>query len=117
MKKILIVLACFALVSPAYAKHNKNKSKHKGLPPGLAKKVERGGELPPGWQKKLVRGEVLDEDIYSRGVMLSDEERGGIPPSPAGTSLLRVEDKIIRVMDATRTILDVFDVGGKRYNR
>ena len=25
-----------------------------GLPPGLAKKVRRGGTLPPGWQKKMV---------------------------------------------------------------
>ncbi len=32
------------------------RKKAKGLPPGLAKEVARGGELPPGWQKKCVRG-------------------------------------------------------------
>ena len=36
-----------------------------------------------------------------------------LPPSPIGTKLLKVENKIIRVMDATRTVLDVFEVGKK----
>ena len=27
--------------------------RYKSLPPGLKKKVARGGQLPPGWQKKL----------------------------------------------------------------
>ncbi len=27
--------------------------KHKRLPPGLAKKYARTGQLPPGWQKKM----------------------------------------------------------------
>ena len=27
--------------------------RYRSLPPGLRKKVERGGQLPPGWQKKL----------------------------------------------------------------
>jgi hypothetical protein len=29
--------------------------KHRGLPPGLAKKYARTGQLPPGWQKKMER--------------------------------------------------------------
>jgi hypothetical protein len=28
-------------------------SQYRGLPPGLQKKVARGGQLPPGWQKKM----------------------------------------------------------------
>lgn len=27
--------------------------RYRALPPGLRKKVARGGQLPPGWQKKL----------------------------------------------------------------
>ena len=27
--------------------------RYRALPPGLQKKVARGGQLPPGWQKKL----------------------------------------------------------------
>ncbi len=38
----------------------KNKVKKKSLPPGLAKKLARGGTLPPGWQMKVARGEVID---------------------------------------------------------
>jgi len=27
--------------------------RYRNLPPGLQKKIARGGQLPPGWQKKL----------------------------------------------------------------
>jgi hypothetical protein len=27
--------------------------RYRSLPPGLQKKVERGGQLPPGWRKKI----------------------------------------------------------------
>jgi hypothetical protein len=27
--------------------------RYRSLPPGLQKKIARGGQLPPGWQKKL----------------------------------------------------------------
>ena len=27
--------------------------RYRNLPPGLQKKVARGGQLPPGWQKKF----------------------------------------------------------------
>lgn len=29
------------------------RPKYRNLPPGLQKKVARGGQLPPGWQKKM----------------------------------------------------------------
>lgn len=32
---------------------SKDKKGEKSLPPGLQKKLERGGELPPGWKKKI----------------------------------------------------------------
>jgi hypothetical protein len=111
MKKIIILLACFALLSPAYAKQGNKNKKQKSLPPGLEKKIQSGKELPPGWQKKIVKGEVLDKDVYHNAVIVTREERYRLPPSPVGTKLLKIENKIIRVMDATRTILDVFEVG------
>jgi len=33
--------------------HEYYTPRYKSLPPGLQKKVARGGTLPPGWQKKL----------------------------------------------------------------
>ena len=113
MKKIITVFACLAILSPAYAKQGDKGNKHKKLPPGLAKKVSSGKQLPPGWQKKLAKGQVLDYEVYQNAVPLSKEERAKLPPSPIGTKLLKVENKIIRVMDATRTVLDVFEVGKK----
>jgi hypothetical protein len=44
----------------------------RNLPPGLQKKVARGGSLPPGWQKKVEPFPVALER--------------GLPPLPAGYS-------------------------------
>lgn len=97
-----------------YDKHKSN-NKGKELPPGLRKKLARGGELPPGWQKKLERGEVLDGDYYRYSTSLPEHVLRRLPAGPAGTSIRRVEDRIVRVMDATNTILDVFYPGMRGY--
>ncbi len=83
-------------------KHNKQKS----LPPGLQKKVARGGELPPGWQKKVARGEVLDGDLYEASNKLPREVLDQLK-NRAGTSVRQVEDRVVRILDATNVILDV----------
>lgn len=88
-------------------KHHKDKHKDKkSLPPGLQKKLARGGELPPGWQKKVARGEVLDAELYA---VSSDLPPGILEQieSVDGTSIRRVEDRVVRIMDATGLILDV----------
>lgn len=79
-----------------------DNQKHKDLPPGLQKKVERGGELPPGWKKKIRKGYVLDNDIFSHGVILN-----GKYPTIPGTSVYRVDDKVLRLSTATREIIDI----------
>ena len=50
-------------------------SRYRNLPPGLQKKLARGGTLPPGWQKKMEPfPAVLERDLvilpggYRRGV-------------------------------------------------
>jgi hypothetical protein len=83
-----------------------------GLPPGLQKKVARGKALPPGWQKKLARGEYIDDEYYGWGRALPDDLLHRLPPAPAGSEILQIEDQIIRLDAATRTILDVFGLGG-----
>lgn len=84
--------------------------KQKSLPPGLAKKVARGGRLPPGWQRKCAQGEVLPVEVYRQSYPLPPEVLVTLPPPPPGTILVAVSGKIIRVLHATREILDVFDV-------
>lgn len=93
-----------------YNQKNGKKDKKKALPPGLKKKLARGGNLPPGWQKKVIRGEVLDAEIYKYAVHVPYDLIKRLPLQPKGTALIKVEGKIVRLLEATGTILDVFDI-------
>jgi hypothetical protein len=84
--------------------------KKKSLPPGLRKKLERGGELPPGWQKKVARGEVLDADLYRQSRSLPDDLLDRLTDLPDGTEVRLLDDRAVRVIDDTRLILDVLSV-------
>jgi hypothetical protein len=95
---------------PAPAPEPPAVKKKKKLPPGLRKKVARGGALPPGWQKKVARGEVMDPAVYEHCRPLPPELVRSLPPQPQGTVLVTVEGKAVRLMEATLTILDVFDL-------
>lgn len=88
----------------------KHQKKYKTLPPGLQKKVSRGKELPPGWQKKLTPGESLDDHVYRQGQSLPEEILRRLPRQPLGSEMIQIEDKVIRLNSATRTILDVFNL-------
>ena len=90
-------------------KHGKN-GKGKSLPPGLAKKVERGESLPPGWQRKLSKGEIMSAEVYRQCHPLPDDVVVRLPPPPAGTILVTIDGKVVRLARATLEILDVFDV-------
>ena len=48
---------------------------YRNLPPGLQKKVARGGQLPPGWQKKL---RPFPVDLERRLPVLPPEYRRGV---------------------------------------
>lgn len=87
-----------------------SKQHNRNLPPGLQKKVARGQALPPGWQKKVAPGHSLDYHVYRQGESLPDALLQRLPPSPVGSEILRIENKIVRLNSATRTILDVFDL-------
>lgn len=83
-----------------------------GLPSGLQKKVASGTGLPPGWQTKLSRGTLLDHSYYRRGVMLPDELLRRLSPRPVGAEILRIDDQILLLDAGTRTIFDIFALGG-----
>ncbi len=82
-----------------------------GLPPGLQKKLDRGGELPPGWQKKLAAGQVMEKTVYEQAAPLPKNVFMTLPPQPHDTEIVTIEDKVVRVMKDTRQILDVFGLG------
>ena len=92
-----------------FSSKGKGKGKPKHLPPGLRKKLERGGELPPGWKDKVARGEVLDENLYSHSRRLPEDLIRRLP-YVEGTSIREIDNRVMRVQDATRTVLDVFDL-------
>jgi len=88
----------------------KNKVKKKSLPPGLAKKLARGGTLPPGWQMKVARGEVMDYEVYNNASSLPEELLRMLSSIPEGTVLLQVGNKIVKVIEASRKIVDLFEL-------
>lgn len=82
----------------------------RSLPPGLAKKMSRGGRLPPGWEAKCVRGQTMPVEVYQECRPLPRELAVKLPVPPAGTVTVAVSGKVVRLLEATREILDVFDV-------
>jgi hypothetical protein len=80
------------------------------LPPGLSKKVARGGKLPPGWQKKCVAGKTMPAEVFEQCHPLPPELVVKLPPPPEPTLTVTIGGKLVRVLKATREILDVFDV-------
>ena len=109
MKKLFIAFLLTMVVSPAVYAGKPDHASGKQLPPGLQKKMDRGGMLPPGWDKKLKKGAVIDREIYEASVPVSDSLRVKLPVGPSGTIDIQVEGKIVRIYKATRIIQEVFE--------
>ena len=92
------------------AAQSKKSAPAKALPPGLAKKAARSEKLPPGWQKKIARGEVIPQTVYAQAQPLPAVVIRTLPPPPAGTILVTLDGKLVRLLEATRTIVDVFEL-------
>ena len=73
-----------------------------GLPPGLAKKIERGEPLPPGWQKKLDyrRGDYLDRELLRYGRVYDIDDR---------RQRVEIEDRVYTIIKDTREIIDILN--------
>lgn len=70
--------------------HQSSFSGMQPLPPGIAKKVARGGSLPPGIAKRYFPGELL----------------GQLPPRP-GQQWIFMGTDVVLLNTATQLILDV----------
>ncbi len=102
MKYTIALLIMLGLCAgTALAGNNQNKDK--SLPQGLQMKLDRGGTLPPGWQRKLARGEILAEPVYRHSEIV-------IPVDSRGLLTVRIEGKLIRLVEATREIIDIVDL-------
>ncbi|GAA0786939.1 hypothetical protein [Marinobacterium sediminicola] len=89
------------------------EGKYKSLPPGLRKKLERGGDLPPGWQDKVRRGEVLDDDLYRQGERLPRHYLERLGHGSEAAELIILGDRIVRVAEGRGTVLDVIELTDK----
>lgn len=115
--KWMFLMLAAALSTGAMAKNDKDHKEHKeskdksyneyhsdgkDLPPGLQKKVAKGEPLPPGWQKKYRRGDILDLDIYDRGVRVG-------PIGIGGEVTIRIDGSLFKIHDKTRKIIDIIN--------
>ncbi len=86
-------------ISAYYRDHGSNdghgnkhgKAKDKGLPPGIAKNMQRGKPLPPGIAKRYLPNDLILE----------------LPPLPSGYERIIVVGKILIVEISTQIIHDV----------
>jgi hypothetical protein len=90
--------------SPEGRDYKKHKNKHKGLPPGLAKK----GTLPPGIAKQLARNGQLPPGLDYHP--LPQDLIVQLPPVQPGYRYTIVDDKVLLVQAASNLILDVLEV-------
>ncbi|MGD8430269.1 MAG: hypothetical protein PVH31_07660 [Ectothiorhodospiraceae bacterium] len=90
---LLLAIAATVTTGTALAGNGNGK-----LPPGLQKKVDRGGSLPPGWQRNLEVGHTLDKAVYQEGTVTAEDD---------GVVTISVDDRIVRVVEDTREILEI----------
>jgi Ni/Co efflux regulator RcnB len=74
-----------------YKNKKSKKSKEKGLPPGIAKKLERGGTLPPGIAKRYI----------------PDDLKRALPEPPYGYEHIIVGTDVMSVEIDTGKIADI----------
>lgn len=86
---------------------------HAALTPlsgGVAKKLTQGKHIPPGWRERITLGKRLDFIVYRSSSRLHGATLQHLPPAPAGTEIIRVENSILRLQTNTRIVLDIFDL-------
>jgi hypothetical protein len=79
--------------APQMGKSKGNKGGPKGLPPGIAKNLQRGKPLPPGIAKQVLPVGLIDL----------------LPPPPHGFERISLVGKILLVEIGTQVIHDVLE--------
>jgi Ni/Co efflux regulator RcnB len=76
-----------------HGKHQKGNQKtgSKGLPPGIAKNLQRGKALPPGIAKQQLPNGLV----------------AALPPAPKGCERVIVDGRVVLIEIATQVIRDV----------
>jgi hypothetical protein len=85
-----------------------------GLPPGLAKNLRRGKPLPPGWQAKVAPGYRISDAWWSSFSPVSYDYFPKMRREP-NTRLYMHGDRLVRVYEPRREVLDVVVLPNVRY--
>jgi len=104
----IFLLAALAII-PAARGHSDNNDESSPVPFGLQKKYQalqkslnQEHDLPPGWEQKLIVGEYLPENIYTHGAIV-------VPLDSSGLLTIRIENHVIRLIEATREIAAILE--------
>lgn len=110
-KSILFVVLVSLVASPLFAKNDKHNNRYeykkakkhkkaKKINRGIQKRLDSGKSLPPGWQKNLVKGKTLDREVYRQSRIVK-------PLNIRGEVVIEVDQRLIRLHNATREIIDI----------
>ncbi len=100
-KAMIAMLGLLFILNPAVAKDDKDKGSRE-LPPGLQKKVQRGGALPPGWEKKVQVGQPIEAEVYQHREVV-------VPVDDKGLVTVTIGGKLIRLYEATREVVEILE--------
>ena len=90
------------------------RDKEHGLPPGLAQNYLRGRTLPSGWQTRVRSGYVIGDDLKDYFHPLEYSLFPGIEVV-ADTRLYLYGNRIVRVYEPRREVIDVIEVPTIRF--
>ena len=91
-------------ISAYFQQHQASYAGMKPLPPGIAKKIARGGTLPPGIAKKIAPGGTLPPGIAKR--YFPNDLIAQLPPRP-GQQWVIVGTDVLLIQAGTSLILDL----------
>lgn len=77
------------------------------LPPGLAKNLRRGKPLPPGWQDKIYDGYIVEDDGFWDHFVPVDYDYFPNVERYDDVRLYAYGDRIVRVYEPRREIIDI----------
>ena len=97
IKYFVIILSFSFCTSVVFAKQEAHSKK---IPHGIQKKINSGKPLPPGWQKKLEVGKSVPQEVVENSKVV-------VPVDKDGIVTVEVDNKIIRLLQATNEIVEI----------
>lgn len=65
---------------------------------------------PAGWRRKINKGKRVDDTIYGYMEPPTPEVIAVLPPPPPGVSFRQIENKIVKLNDINRQIIEVLEL-------